>query len=127
MRGIGRIGGAVVLALLAQGGAAFPQGKLAPPSPAAPKPADPAFEAARAAFEPLPEAERKALQDALVWTGDFNGVTSAASAAAPSRRSRPSQPAPASPIPQAPGQGGDPPSGRDGPQGRALSASRPIL
>ncbi len=76
MRGIGRIGGAVVLALLAQGGAAFPQGKLAPPSPAAPKPADPAFEAARAAFEPLPEAERKALQDALVWTGDFNGVTS---------------------------------------------------
>ncbi|WP_449411744.1 peptidoglycan-binding domain-containing protein [Methylobacterium komagatae] len=76
MRGIGRIGGAVVLALLGQGGAAFSQGKLAPPSPAAPKAADPVFEAARSAFEPLPEAERKALQDALVWTGDFNGVVS---------------------------------------------------
>lgn len=66
----------MILALVGQGGAAFSQGKLAPPSPAAPKPADPSFEAARAAFEPLPEAERKALQDALVWTGDFNGVVS---------------------------------------------------
>src|SRR5690242_10704658 len=36
--------------------------------------ADPAFEAAMAAFEALPEAERKAVQDALVWTGDYNSV-----------------------------------------------------
>ena len=36
--------------------------------------ADPAFEAAKAAFEALPEAERKAVQDALVWTGDYNSV-----------------------------------------------------
>lgn len=58
----------------------------APPPPAArPKPAvpappapDPAFEAARAAFEALPEAERRGLQDALVWTGDYNGVTTGA-------------------------------------------------
>jgi hypothetical protein len=35
---------------------------------------DPAFEAARLAFEALPEAERKGLQDALVWTGDYNST-----------------------------------------------------
>ncbi|WP_375409387.1 serine protease [uncultured Methylobacterium sp.] len=35
---------------------------------------DPAFDAARAAYEALPEAERKGLQDALVWTGDYNSV-----------------------------------------------------
>lgn len=45
------------------------------PAPADKKP-DPAFEAARASFEALPEAERRALQEALVWTGDFNGVDS---------------------------------------------------
>lgn len=50
------------------------------PKPAAPAPAapDPAFEAARGAFETLPEAERRGLQDALVWTGDYNGVTTGA-------------------------------------------------
>lgn len=47
----------------------------APSAPADKKP-DPAFEAARASFEALPEAERRALQEALVWTGDFNGVDS---------------------------------------------------
>ncbi len=58
---------------LALGAAA--QGVPAPsPKPAAPAP-DPAFEAARAAFEALPEPERRAVQDALVWTGDYNGVT----------------------------------------------------
>ena len=31
----------------------------------------PAYEAARAAFEALPEADRIAIQDALVWTGDY--------------------------------------------------------
>ena len=45
--------------------------RAAQAEPAAP---DPAFEAARAAFEALPEAERKGLQDALVWTGDYNSV-----------------------------------------------------
>ncbi|MFD0937722.1 serine protease, partial [Methylobacterium trifolii] len=35
---------------------------------------DPAFEAMRTAFEALPEAERKAIQDALVWGGDYNSV-----------------------------------------------------
>ncbi|MBO1019399.1 trypsin-like peptidase domain-containing protein [Methylobacterium sp. SD274] len=49
------------------------QGPAQAPARAAPA-ADPAFEAAKAAFEPLPEAERKGLQDALVWTGDYNSV-----------------------------------------------------
>ncbi|WP_027171287.1 serine protease [Methylobacterium sp. 10] len=44
-------------------------------APARPAPAvDPAFEAAKAVFEPLPEADRKGLQDALIWTGDYNSV-----------------------------------------------------
>lgn len=45
------------------------------PQAAAP---DPAVEAMRARFEALPEPERKALQDALVWTGDYNSVVSGA-------------------------------------------------
>ncbi|WP_342153036.1 serine protease [Methylorubrum sp. SB2] len=66
------------LAALASLGLALSAAAQVPP-PAAPKPAspapDPAFEAARAAFEALPEPERRAVQDALVWTGDYNGVT----------------------------------------------------
>ncbi len=46
-----------------------------PPAAQATAP-DPAFEAARTAFEALTEAERRAIQDALVWTGDHNGVVS---------------------------------------------------
>lgn len=76
-------------ALLAAGlvTGALAQGPLPPAAPARPRPAapapappapDPAFEAARAAFEALPEAERRGLQDALVWTGDYNGVTTGA-------------------------------------------------
>ena len=45
------------------------------PAPAAAQ-TDAAYEAARLAFEALPEAERKAIQEALVWTSDHNGVTS---------------------------------------------------
>ncbi|MCJ2141009.1 serine protease [Methylobacterium sp. E-066] len=47
-------------------------------SPAKPVAPDPAFETTRAAFEALTEADRKAIQDALVWTGDFNAVVSGA-------------------------------------------------
>lgn len=45
------------------------------PAPAAPAAAapDPAFDAAKSAFEALPEADRRAIQDALVWTGDYKG------------------------------------------------------
>ncbi|KQP61611.1 hypothetical protein [Methylobacterium sp. Leaf108] len=48
-----------------------PQKPAAVQKPAAP---DPVYDAARAAYEALPEAERKGLQDALVWTGDYNSV-----------------------------------------------------
>ena len=67
------------LAALASLGLALGAAAQGAPPPAAPKPAspapDPAFEAARAAFEALPDPERRAVQDALVWTGDYNGVT----------------------------------------------------
>src|SRR4051794_39114802 len=33
---------------------------------------DAGYDSAKAAFEALPEVERKAVQDALVWTGDYN-------------------------------------------------------
>lgn len=46
---------------------------LAAPAAAQPAP-DPAFAAAQSAFEALPEAERKAIQSDLVWTGDYSGV-----------------------------------------------------
>ncbi|CAO4141523.1 Peptidoglycan-binding protein [Methylorubrum thiocyanatum] len=71
---------AVLAAGLATGALAqapAPQVRRTPAAPATPVP-DPAFEAARAAFEALPEAERRRLQDALVWTGDYNGVTTGA-------------------------------------------------
>ena len=42
----------------------------APPAPAA----DPAQEAAKRAFEALPEADRVTIQDGLIWTGDYKGV-----------------------------------------------------
>lgn len=37
-----------------------------------------AFDAARGAFETMAEAERKAVQDALIWTGDYSGVANGA-------------------------------------------------
>jgi len=36
---------------------------------------DAAIDAARSAFEALAEADRSAVQDALIWTGDYSGVT----------------------------------------------------
>ncbi|MGX5773578.1 serine protease [Methylorubrum zatmanii] len=54
-----------------------PPARPKPVTPAQPAP-DPALEAARAAFEALSEAERRGVQDALVWTGDYNGVTTGA-------------------------------------------------
>lgn len=55
----------------AQAPSPAPKPAAVPKPPAAP---DPAFDAARTAYEALPEAERKGLQDALVWTGDYNSV-----------------------------------------------------
>ncbi|QFU15586.1 peptidoglycan-binding domain-containing protein [Microvirga thermotolerans] len=42
------------------------------PGPAARTP-DPAVEAARAAFESLPEADRRTIQEGLIWSGDYSG------------------------------------------------------
>jgi hypothetical protein len=43
--------------------------------PAAAQPAfPPGFEAAQTAFTALPADERRAIQNALVWTGDFSGI-----------------------------------------------------
>ncbi|TXN62225.1 trypsin-like peptidase domain-containing protein [Methylobacterium sp. WL30] len=68
---------ALALTLAAAASAAAQAPKPQPPRPSAAAP-DPAFEAMRAGFEALPEAERKALQDALVWTGDYNSVVNGA-------------------------------------------------
>jgi hypothetical protein len=48
------------------------------PSPVPRVPADPSLDAARAAFEALPEADRRAIQDALVWSGDYSGAADGA-------------------------------------------------
>src|SRR5450755_2957101 len=45
--------------------------QLAPPaSPAA----DPVYDSQKAAFDALPEADRRAIQDSLVWSGQYLGV-----------------------------------------------------
>jgi hypothetical protein len=49
------------------------QNQAPPPAPAA-GPADQVFQTQKAAFDALPEVDRRAIQDALVWTGDYNGV-----------------------------------------------------
>ncbi len=46
----------------------------APPAPAPAIPAPAAADPLKPVFEALPESARRALQDALVWTGDFNGA-----------------------------------------------------
>jgi peptidoglycan hydrolase-like protein with peptidoglycan-binding domain len=66
-----------LLALALLFGADLPGQAQAPrPAPAAPAaPAlDPAQAASKSAFDRLDEAERKAIQNDLIWTGDFNGV-----------------------------------------------------
>lgn len=48
----------------------------ASPQPAgAQAPSDAAIEAARGAYEALADMDRKAIQDALIWTGDYSGLT----------------------------------------------------
>lgn len=67
--------GLAAAVLIGASGGALAQARPAA-SAAAAKPVDAAFESAKAAFEALPEAERKAVQDALIWTGDFNAAVS---------------------------------------------------
>jgi peptidoglycan hydrolase-like protein with peptidoglycan-binding domain len=47
---------------------------LAEPSQPPAAHVDSTQDAARAAFEALPEADRKAVQDGLIWTGDYKGI-----------------------------------------------------
>lgn len=79
--GVRRRHARVLLAVLLAGGSAAAQDRPGPPRPgpktqAAGMPADPAFEATKVTFEALPETDRKAIQEALVWSGDFNAVVS---------------------------------------------------
>jgi peptidoglycan hydrolase-like protein with peptidoglycan-binding domain len=43
-------------------------------APAAAPSADPLYDSQKAAFEALPEADRRAIQDAMIWTGHYQGV-----------------------------------------------------
>jgi Putative peptidoglycan binding domain len=48
------------------------------PLASSPAASDPVFEAQKTAFEALAEADRRAVQDGLVWTGDYNGIVDGA-------------------------------------------------
>lgn len=65
-----------LLALAAALAAATPAAAQPAPTPAGNVPFPPGFEAAQTAFLALPLEERRALQLALVWTGDFQGIAS---------------------------------------------------
>jgi peptidoglycan hydrolase-like protein with peptidoglycan-binding domain len=67
------LGIALSAAALCVGEAAVAAQKETPPAPAAGA-ADQVYETQKAAFDALPEIDRRAIQDALVWTGDYNGV-----------------------------------------------------
>jgi peptidoglycan hydrolase-like protein with peptidoglycan-binding domain len=73
--------GAVLIGIIGFSNGAAAQARPAPPAAAPGQPAaapaqpDVALEAARIAFEALPESDRKAVQEALVWTGDYNAST----------------------------------------------------
>jgi hypothetical protein len=59
---------ALALALIA------PLSAWAQPAPAASPSADPVYDSQKAAFDALPEADRRAIQDSLVWSGQYLGV-----------------------------------------------------
>lgn len=64
---------APLLLVCALGSAVMAQALAQPrPAPAAP----PGFATAQAAFEALPEAERKAIQEDLIWAGQFSAAAS---------------------------------------------------
>ena len=64
------VGGAALLLGLANFNGIAQAQTAAPPAVTL----DPAFEAAKKSYEALPQAERLAIQDALIWTDDFSGV-----------------------------------------------------
>ena len=65
---------AILSVLICAAGLTVPAAAQAPASSAAVRGADVAYEVARQAFEALSEAERRAIQDALLWTGDYRGL-----------------------------------------------------
>jgi peptidoglycan hydrolase-like protein with peptidoglycan-binding domain len=62
------LGLAIALAL------AGPTGSRAQNAPAASPSVDPVFDSQKAAFDALPETDRRAIQDALIWSGNYLGV-----------------------------------------------------
>ena len=60
---------AIIAALIATLGLCVPA-----TAQTAPRQQDAAYEAGRLAFETLPEADRRAIQEALIWTGDYKGA-----------------------------------------------------
>jgi peptidoglycan hydrolase-like protein with peptidoglycan-binding domain len=66
----------VIASLLASSTLALAQAQrpAAPANPPAAPALDPAQAASKAAFDRLDDAERKAIQNDLIWSGDFNGV-----------------------------------------------------
>lgn len=66
--------GLAALAMRAEAQIPRPSTPTAKPKPTTAAP-DPVYEAARSAFDGLAEPLRKGIQDALVWTGDYNAVT----------------------------------------------------
>lgn len=63
---------AVLLAIAVSDGAGT---VLAQPAPSlGSRTADPVVDAARSAFESLPETDRRAIQEGLIWSGDYSGT-----------------------------------------------------
>ena len=60
---------AIIAALIASLGLSVPA-----TAQTAPRGQDAAYEAGRLAFETLPETDRRAIQEALIWTGDYKGA-----------------------------------------------------
>lgn len=80
MDAVGKIRLACIFALTAFAAAAAPPGAIKPAVTATtpnPSPGEPTV-GAKAAFQALSEAERKAMQDALGWLGFYNGVVDGA-------------------------------------------------
>ena len=70
----GAVLGLVAALAVAAPSAASAQNAQNAPTPAPAPSLDPAFDTQKAAFDALTEADRKAIQDALVWSGNYVGV-----------------------------------------------------
>ena len=76
-----RFAGIVALGLLAVAGGGLyvcAQSPTAAPATTPPKAVGPTIESQKAAFLAMPEPDRKAVQDALIWLGLYNGLVDGA-------------------------------------------------